>query len=61
MNGKQECFDVDHKWCDWPERVDCGDRPICDENDENCDEVIYIYQHKCLGDLYDYCNNYVSK
>ena len=19
--------------------MDCGDRPICDENDENCDEV----------------------
>ena len=23
-------------WCDHPERVDCGNRPICDENDENC-------------------------
>lgn len=22
--------------CDWPERVDCGNRPICDDNDENC-------------------------
>ena len=23
-------------WCDYPSNVDCGDRPICDENDENC-------------------------
>ena len=22
--------------CDWADRVDCGDRPICDKNDENC-------------------------
>merc|ERR1711894_630297 len=35
-NGKQECFDPVNTWCDWPERVDCGNRPICDENDENC-------------------------
>ena len=25
-------------WCDHPERVNCGDRPICDKNDENCDD-----------------------
>jgi len=36
VNGKQECFDPVNTWCDWPERVDCGNRPICDENDENC-------------------------
>ena len=23
-------------WCDHPERVDCGERPICDKNDQNC-------------------------
>jgi len=22
--------------CDYPGRVDCGDRPVCDNNDENC-------------------------
>ena len=22
--------------CDYPGRVDCGDRPVCDHNDENC-------------------------
>jgi len=36
VDGKQECFDEFNSWCDWPERVDCGNRPICDENDENC-------------------------
>ena len=24
--------------CDYPDRVDCGDRPVCDDNDENCEE-----------------------
>ena len=24
--------------CDHPGRVDCGDRPVCDENDENCED-----------------------
>ena len=24
------------EWCDYPSNVDCGDRPICDEFDENC-------------------------
>merc|ERR1712179_180565 len=36
--GKQELYDPAHEWCDHPERVDCGNRPICDENDENCVE-----------------------
>jgi len=36
--GKQELYDIGHNWCDHPERVDCGDRPICDENDANCNE-----------------------
>ena len=22
--------------CDWADRVECGDRPVCDKNDENC-------------------------
>ena len=36
--GKQELYDIGHNWCDHPERVDCGSRPICDKNDENCIE-----------------------
>ena len=31
-------YDPEHTWCNYPNKVDCGDRPICDENDENCDE-----------------------
>ena len=51
VNGKQECFDEVNIWCDWPERVNCGNRPICDENDENCNKVGSFYYH-----LYSCCN-----
>ena len=34
----QELYDPEHNWCNFPTKVDCGDRPICDRNDENCDE-----------------------
>lgn len=37
-NGKQECYDKKETWCDWPERVNCCNRPICDKNDEKCNE-----------------------
>ena len=37
-NGVQELYDPAHTWCNYPNKVDCGDRPICDENDENCEE-----------------------
>jgi len=36
-NGIQELYDPVNEWCDWPDRVECGERPICDANDENCD------------------------
>ena len=26
------------QYCDFPENVECGDRPLCDENDANCEE-----------------------
>ena len=26
------------EYCDFPENVECGDRPLCDTNDENCEE-----------------------
>lgn len=29
-------YDPVHVWCDFPDRVDCGDRPVCDECDEGC-------------------------
>ena len=35
-NGQQLMYDPNNNWCDWPNRVQCGERPICDEFDENC-------------------------
>jgi len=29
-------YDENNIWCDYPESVDCGKRPVCDECDENC-------------------------
>lgn len=29
---------VDMNWCDYPENVICGHRPVCDECDENCEQ-----------------------
>lgn len=29
-------FDEVNIWCDYPERVDCGSRPVCDDCDNNC-------------------------
>ena len=31
-------YDPEHTWCNYPNKVECGDRPVCDKNDENCDE-----------------------
>jgi len=36
-SGIQLHYNEDNVWCDWPDRVDCGSRPICDVNDENCE------------------------
>ena len=38
LAGKQELYAPDRVQCDHADRVDCEDRPICDENDENCIE-----------------------
>ena len=38
-NGVQQLYDEEHVWCNFPNKVNCGDRPICDENDENCDQA----------------------
>ena len=29
-------YDPDRVWCNWSDLVDCGNRPICDEYDMNC-------------------------
>ena len=29
-------WETDKETCDWPDRVDCGDRPTCDQCDGNC-------------------------
>ena len=36
MNGLQLQYNEDIIQCDFDERVDCGTRPVCDINDENC-------------------------
>ena len=36
INGEQLMFRQSDAQCDWDHRVDCGNRPICDENDQNC-------------------------
>ena len=62
VNGKQECFDPVNTWCDWPERVDCGNRPICDENDENCNTVsCFSFQNVALCFIFCYALNSCQK
>jgi hypothetical protein len=36
--GEQLCYDEINIWCEVPSNVNCGDRPICDVNDQNCYE-----------------------
>ena len=36
VNGIQLLYRPSNVQCDWPERVECGSRPACDENDDNC-------------------------
>eukprot|EP00088_Acartia_fossae_P027274 TRINITY_DN2801_c0_g1_i1.p1 TRINITY_DN2801_c0_g1~~TRINITY_DN2801_c0_g1_i1.p1 ORF type:complete len:197 (+),score=19.11 TRINITY_DN2801_c0_g1_i1:59-592(+) len=31
-----EYYNADLIQCDWPDRVDCGGRPVCDECDHDC-------------------------
>merc|ERR1711973_899227 len=38
INGEQLLWFQDEMACDYPSRVECGDRPLCDKNDENCEE-----------------------
>ena len=34
----QMYYDPVNVWCEEPHLVDCGDRPICDAADQNCQE-----------------------
>ena len=38
VNGQQLLYRQSDVQCDWPDRVECGNRPWCDENGENCHE-----------------------
>ncbi len=29
-------YDEVNVWCEEPAKVDCGERPVCDQNDQNC-------------------------
>ena len=35
------------QYCDFPENVECGDRPLCDENDANCEDRESTYIQSC--------------
>merc|ERR1711973_102199 len=35
-NGLQLLWRSEKVYCDYPDQVNCGNRPICDVNDENC-------------------------
>jgi len=35
--GRPEVFDLVYDGCNYQELTDCGERPICDECDENCE------------------------
>jgi len=34
-----QLYDPDNVWCNFPHLVECGDRPICDDCDENCGDA----------------------
>jgi len=36
--GKDLQYNPDNIQCDWPDRVCCGDRQVCDDCDGNCEE-----------------------
>lgn len=40
IGGKptQLLYNEDQVECDWPERVECGDRPECDEDNQDCED-----------------------
>ena len=36
VGGERLQYDETLIACDYDERVSCGSRPVCDENDQNC-------------------------
>ncbi len=45
----QELYKEDKQWCDYPENVECKDRPICDTNDQNCSLQPTVAPTACDG------------
>ena len=37
-NGQPMMWDLHYDGCNFAEYTDCGDRPVCDANDQNCDD-----------------------
>ena len=35
-DGEDLLYNADNVQCDFPNRVDCGERQVCDECDNNC-------------------------
>jgi len=71
-----QLYDAKNHWCDFPENVDCHQRPICDDCDENChfaptttqastDKDPTDCSEYCLSDWGDFemgcCNYYFCK
>ena len=40
--GVQMYYDPVNIWCEEPSKVDCGERPICDANDQNCQVCLLL-------------------
>ena len=53
--GVQMYYDPVNVWCEEPSKVDCGERPICDANDQNC-QVCLLFSCFCfiLSQLFVY-------
>jgi len=41
------CGPTQEGWCDFQENARCNGRPICDENDENCEETTTLRPSVC--------------
>jgi len=56
--GQQLLFDPTTTWCDWPDRVTCGARPICDVHDKNCNhkpsEITTKFSHETTKPSHDF-------
>ena len=46
-NGDQELWNPDKTYCDYPDRVNCGDRPICKPDDSDCNIYTTPTPNRC--------------